>query len=110
MSTPMGEAMAGVSAVFAQLERRLIGQRTREGLAEKRRQGKRVGRPRQLPPPVVDRIVGERQAGATLQAIADGLNRDGVPTAQGGKRWWSATVGAVLRSASYEAELAAARS
>ena len=32
MSSPMGEAMAGMSAVFAQLERRLIGQRTRRAL------------------------------------------------------------------------------
>ncbi len=105
MSSPMGEAMAGMSTVFAQLERRLIGQRTREGLAEKRRQGQRVGRPRQLPAEVVDRIVREREAGATLEAIAEGLDRDAIPTAQGGTRWWSATVGAVLRSASYEAEL-----
>ena len=35
-STPSGEMMASVLAVFAQFERRLIGQRTKEALAVKR--------------------------------------------------------------------------
>ena len=35
-TTPSGEMMANVLAVFAQFERRLIGQRTREALAVKR--------------------------------------------------------------------------
>src|SRR4051794_32098139 len=48
-STPAGEAMASMLSVFAQFERRLIGQRTREALAVKRSQGVRLGRPRELP-------------------------------------------------------------
>lgn len=98
-TTPAGEAMANVLATFAQFERRLIGQRTREALAAKRAQGVRLGRPRQLPGDVVSRIVGEREAGASLQRIADGLNADQVATAQGGARWYRGTVSAVLRSA-----------
>lgn len=35
-STPSGEMMASVLATFAQFERRLIGERTRAALAEKR--------------------------------------------------------------------------
>jgi hypothetical protein len=31
-----------------------------------------------------------------LRAIADGLNYDKVPTAQGGKEWYAATVRGVL--------------
>jgi len=42
-STPQGEAMANMLAVFAQWERRIIGVRTREALAVKRREGKRFG-------------------------------------------------------------------
>ena len=38
-TTPNGEAMAYVVAVFANLERRLIGDRTKAGLAEARRRG-----------------------------------------------------------------------
>ena len=34
-----------------------------------------------------------------LQAIADQLNGEGVPTAHGGARWWPSTVGKVLQPA-----------
>jgi hypothetical protein len=37
--------------------------------------------------------------GLTLAAIADGLNRDAVPTAQGGARWWPRTVSKILAAA-----------
>jgi DNA invertase Pin-like site-specific DNA recombinase len=97
-STPSGEAMVNVMATFSQFERRLIGQRTKEALAVKRAQGVRLGRPRMLPDAVVQRMCRERVAGATLQAIADGLDRDGIPTAQGGRRWYAATVRDVIRA------------
>lgn len=45
MTTPSGRFVAGVLAGLAQLERELIGQRTKDALAEKRRQGVRLGRP-----------------------------------------------------------------
>jgi DNA invertase Pin-like site-specific DNA recombinase len=48
-STPTGEAMANMLATFAQFERRLISQRTKEALAVKRAQGVRLGRPPVLP-------------------------------------------------------------
>jgi DNA invertase Pin-like site-specific DNA recombinase len=97
-TTPAGEAMANVLATFAQFERRLISQRTKDALAVKKAQGVQLGRPRLLAAAVVERIVHERDAGRTLAAIADGLNDDGVVTAQGGQRWWPSTVAAVLRS------------
>lgn len=34
----------------------------------------------------------ERKAGRSLAAIADMLNDEQVPTAQGGRRWWASTV------------------
>jgi hypothetical protein len=40
----------------------------------------------------VARMVAERESGKTLTAIADGLTADGVATAQGGARWYPATV------------------
>jgi len=97
-TTPAGEAMANVLATFAQFERRLIGQRTREALAAKRASGVRLGRPVSLPATVRERIRSEHQAGRSLAAIADMLNDEQVPTAQGGRRWWPSTVRAVLRS------------
>lgn len=94
-TTPQGAAMTQVLAVFAELERKLIGQRTRDALAVKRAQGVRLGRPATLPAAVVERIVAERAAGTSWSAIARGLNADAVPTAQGGACWWPATVRAV---------------
>ncbi len=91
-TTPAGEAMANVLATFAQFERRLISQRTREALAVKKSQGVRLGRPSTMPKSVVNRIKRERAAGKSFAAIADGLNQDSVPTAQGGRRWYPATV------------------
>jgi len=55
-STPAGEMMASVLATFAQFERRLIGQRTRDALAVKRAQGVQLGRPREISEEVVERI------------------------------------------------------
>jgi DNA invertase Pin-like site-specific DNA recombinase len=99
-TTPTGEAMASIVATFAQLERRLIGQRTREALAAKREAGVRLGRPRDLPLDVIARISRERDSGSSLRAIAAGLNDDGVATAHGGARWHASTVRAVLSSRS----------
>jgi DNA invertase Pin-like site-specific DNA recombinase len=95
-STPSGEAMANMLAAFAQFERRLIGQRTREALAQKTAQGVQLGRPRKLPTKVRTRIKRRRAAGKTLAAIAEELNRGEVPTAHGGARWYASTVRAVL--------------
>jgi DNA invertase Pin-like site-specific DNA recombinase len=97
-TTPAGEAMASVLATFAQFERRLIGQRTKEALAVKRAQGVRLGRPPVLPDDVRLRIRRERKAELSLAKIADRLNADRVPTAHGGKKWWPETVRGVLRA------------
>lgn len=86
-TTPTGQLMANILAATAEYERKLIGQRTREGLAAKRAAGVRLGRPRLLDGAVADRIRSARQAGSTLQAIADRLNSDGVTTPTG--RSWS---------------------
>lgn len=97
--TPSGEMMAAVLATFAQFERRIIGQRTKDALAIKKAQGVRLGHPAQTVDPVVlRRIRRERKQGRSLAAIAAGLNRDGV-TREGGTRWWPAQVGRVLRAA-----------
>lgn len=98
-TSPAGEAMANILATFAQFERRLIAQRTREALARKKAQGVRLGRPRRLPSKVRARIKRRRKAGFSLAAIADELNRDQVPTAHGGRRWYASTVRAILGSA-----------
>ena len=95
-TTPAGEAMANVLATFAQFERRLIGQRTREALAQKKAQGVRLGRPRQLPDegPCANQrgaagreVAGRDRRGAQPRQRADGPRR---------ARWYPSTVRAVL--------------
>ena len=103
-TTPGGEMMANVMASFSQFERRLIGERTSAALQAAKARGQRLGRPRQLAQGIVRRIVRERDKGVTLAAISDGLNSDGVATAQGGAKWYPATVRAVLRSVELDKE------
>ena len=98
-TTPSGEMMANVLAVFAQFERRLIGERTRAGLAVKRSQGVKLGRRPELPESVRRRIRVLRSRGHSLSEIARRLNGGGVPTAHGGRRWHPSTVKAVLNAA-----------
>lgn len=95
-STPAGEATASMMAVFSQLERRLISQRTREALAVKKAQGVRLGRPSSLPREVVERIIAAKAAGSSLRTIAAELTADNVATSQGGKTWHASTVKGVL--------------
>jgi DNA invertase Pin-like site-specific DNA recombinase len=98
-STPHGEAMSHIVATFSQLERRLIGQRTKEALAQARLRGVRLGAPIQVDEALQSRIVRLRAQGATLQAIADSLNGDGVPTprAKPGAIWRHTTILQILR-------------
>ena len=49
-----------------------------------------------IPPELKRRIVRMRSADMTLQAIADQLNHEGVPTPRGGKRWRPSSVQAIL--------------
>lgn len=108
MTSPEGEMMAHIMASFAQFERKRIGQRTRDALAQLKARGVRLGRPRLLPQTVLDRVSVDREAGLTLQAIADRLTADGVPTAQGGAAWYPATVAAIIRSIALDADYLAA--
>jgi DNA invertase Pin-like site-specific DNA recombinase len=101
-TTATGELMTTVVAAFAQYERRLIGQRTRDALAAKKAAGVVLGRPRTLDPALRELIIAERAAGRSLREIAKALTTERVPTAQGGARWYASTV----RHVALEAEAA----
>jgi DNA invertase Pin-like site-specific DNA recombinase len=88
--------MAQMVSVFAELERRRIGERTKEALAIRREQGVVLGRPASIPPDIAKRIRGMRHRGMTLQAICDVLNGEHVPTARGGRLWRPTSLRAVL--------------
>jgi DNA invertase Pin-like site-specific DNA recombinase len=95
-STPAGEMMANVLASFAQFERRLIGQRTREALAVKKAQGVILGRPKTVTAELTSRISALRAEGYRLTEIANVLNDENVPTVRGGRCWYASTVRAML--------------
>jgi DNA invertase Pin-like site-specific DNA recombinase len=98
-STPSGEMLANVLASFAQFERRLIGQRTKEALAVRKAAGIKLGRPALVPRNVRQRILRARRGGHSYQAIADTLNAGRVPTGHGAARWHPSTVRAVEQRA-----------
>ena len=95
--TMWGRAMAQMSGVFAELEREMIGQRTKDALAALKASGRRLGRPVELAPAVRARIADEHARGDSLRAIADRLTTEQVPTARGG-RWHASTIRGVLHS------------
>jgi len=96
LSTPAGEFLANVMASAAQWERRIIGQRTKDALAELKAQGVTLGRPTVIDAKLAARIRLQRRRGWTLQAICDQLNANGVPTAHGGATWRPTSLRAVL--------------
>lgn len=95
--TSNGRLVARMLAAIAEDERDRIRQRTKAALAAKREAGVRLGRTPQLPAEVVQRIVADRARGVSFTGIAKALNEDGVPTSQGGRCWYPATVRAVDR-------------
>lgn len=128
--SPTGRAMLGMLAVFAELQRAEIRERTRAELRRKTERGEAVGRTPfglrrdglgfAVEPDewvTVARILTLRGEGATCQAIADTLNADGVPTStatRGERRgrvsgpggWHPATVAKLCRNPNIRAAAA----
>lgn len=78
-------------------ERERLSERTREGLAAARRAGRGRGRAGVADDPQLgERIAQMRAEGMTLQAIADRLNQEGVPTVRGGALWRPSSVQATV--------------
>jgi DNA invertase Pin-like site-specific DNA recombinase len=96
-TTLSGRAMAQVMATFAELERGMIGQRTKDALAARRAAGVRLGRPPVMEAAVIDRMRVLRDGGASYQSIADALNASQVPTSRGGACWYASTVRSALK-------------
>jgi DNA invertase Pin-like site-specific DNA recombinase len=98
-TTPEGEMLATVLMAFAQFERRLIGQRTKDALAVKRAQGVKLGRPSGVDPATVEWVVNERDVHRqTWDQIATSLGARGIPTGQRG-RWHGNTVRRIYQAA-----------
>lgn len=92
LATPAGEAMANMLATFAQFERRMISQRTKEALAARKRDGKHNGRRTAIPAELLNRICEHREAGESFAAVARGLSADGYVSPTGLTTWQESTV------------------
>jgi peptidoglycan hydrolase-like protein with peptidoglycan-binding domain/DNA invertase Pin-like site-specific DNA recombinase len=78
-------------------ERRRVLESTRKGLAAARARRAAAGLPAvEDIPALKQRILEMRGEGMTLQAIADQLNEEGVPTMRGGQLWRPSSVQAAL--------------
>lgn len=110
LASPQGRAMAQMSAVFAELERSMIAQRTTEGIAELRRLGRVYG---SVPfgwraisgmleldgaeQAVLREIRVLRSRGLGYARVAAALNAKARPAKAGG-RWHAMTVRSVITS------------
>jgi len=86
---------------------RYLAERREEPRTHRRRAAP-SGRKSTLPPEVVARIRRDHAQGASLGEIARRLNRDDIPTGQGGREWWPSAVRAVLVSSGRSARAAGA--
>ncbi len=111
-SSPHGKFVLTLFGGLAQMERELIGERTRSALAFKRENGQPTSHPplgfrpngsrkhRILPVPeeleIVRQILDLWRTGLSRRAIAAKLNEDGVPTKHAA-RWYHTSVGKVVQ-------------
>lgn len=98
-STTSGKFTAHVMVAAAELERDLIADRTREAMAQRKREGAIFGRVvSEQTLPTYQRALQLHAAGQTPTQIAQQFNREGVPTARGGAQWYRGTVIRLLTS------------
>jgi len=86
-STPNGELVANLIISISQWERRMIGLRTKEMLAAKKRSKQKLGRPQVVEDEVLDYIIRLREFGMSYRKIAADLDESGIKTPEGGDKW-----------------------
>lgn len=97
-TTPAGRVQAQVIAAFAEYERRLISQRTKEAMKAAKDRGVHCGVTSKVPQEIVERVVNERLSGTTWMGICDELDADGIPTAREAEFWQVGSVQSVFNS------------
>jgi DNA invertase Pin-like site-specific DNA recombinase len=96
-STAEGDRVATTLIALSARAHERIADRTRNRLAERRANGASNGRPAVRDrPELMKRIAVMRARGQTLQAIADQLNAEGIPTLRGGAKWRPSSIQAAV--------------
>jgi DNA invertase Pin-like site-specific DNA recombinase len=95
-TTDIGAAAAQSLVAVSAWEREQHALRTRKGLAAARASSVTTRPAVQDRPDLKERILALRAGGMTLQAIADTLNAEGIPTLRGGSQWRPSSVQAAV--------------
>jgi DNA invertase Pin-like site-specific DNA recombinase len=91
-ASPGGRTTARALASVGGMEHERLSERTRKGLAAARAKRHSTGADGPDWEAIRKRIANMRADGMTLQAIADTLNKEGVPTQRGGSQWRPSSV------------------
>lgn len=94
-----GRFVVTIMSALAEMERGIIAERQKDVHKDRRARGIKwgidMGPKNKTPEEIKERIRSERSKGKSFRAIADGLNKDGIPTQNGGK-WYATTVKNIL--------------
>jgi len=100
-STYQGRFVVTIMSALAEMERGIIAERQRDVHKDRRSRGIKwgvdMGPMNKTPEEVKARISSERSSGLSYRQIADGLNRDQIPT-QNHRKWYPTTVKNLLDS------------
>lgn len=94
-SSYQGRFVVTIMSALAEMERGIIAERQRDVHKDRRERGVvwgvDMGPKNKTPEDIKQRILSERASGASFKTIADGLNRDEIPT-QNLRKWYPTTV------------------
>jgi DNA invertase Pin-like site-specific DNA recombinase len=94
-SSYQGRFVVTIMSALAEMERGIIAERQRDVHKDRRARGVvwgvDMGPRNKTPEEIKQRVISERASGASYKTIADGLNRDGIPT-QNQRKWYPTTV------------------
>jgi len=115
-STPMGKFFFTITAAYAEMERAMIAERTRAGLAQVRMNGTQIGDktpygydlidgkllPNMAEQAIISEVNEQYAAGIGVRKLARVLNERGIPTKYNGREWLPTQVQRLLnRSEQY---------
>ncbi len=90
-----GRFVVTIMSALAEMERGIIAERQKDVHKDRRARGVvwgvDMGPRNKTSEEVKQRIFSEREAGASYRSIANGLNKDNIPT-QNGRQWYATTV------------------
>jgi DNA invertase Pin-like site-specific DNA recombinase len=94
-ATYQGRFVVTIMSALAEMERGIIAERQRDVHKDRRARGivwgVDMGPRNKTPEEIKQRVLSERASGASYKTIADGLNRDEIPT-QNLRKWYPTTV------------------